>query len=266
MRLKNQRLSSEDLLLIRKLTDEGKSLNFISKEMGLLKTTIYYQVRKFKPRIKKEFIVNLNDFQIGELMGAFAGDGSYFHRRYDNSFPKRSSHYRIAYFLTYSKEIEYAMYIKELLKSLNLNPFSYKHQGTMAVAVNSKEYAEFIKNYLIWEKNKTLSIMLRKDIDYSDDFLRGFARGLMDTDGYVEISNVSCACVSKELINNLVNIFERYGLKYKLTEKHRDGKNILFLVRVYRDSLERYKEKIGFSNNHKIVSINKIINNNYRKY
>ena len=266
MRLKNQRFSSEELLLIRKLTDEGKSLNYLSQLMKVGKPTVCYQVRKFKPRIKKEFTVNLDDFQIGELIGAFAGDGSYSHRKYDNKFPQKSSHYKINYFLTLSKEVGYASYLRDLLVSLNLNPFfSYSSKGGISIGVNSKEYFEFIINFLIWDDNKTLTVRPRKDLQYTDQFLKGFARGLMDTDGFVEISNVSCACISQELIHNLTEIFDKYSLKYKLTRKEREGRHTLFLVRVYRESLEKYKELIGFSNLHKLNSLNKILIKEHRK-
>lgn len=118
MRIKNQRLTKDEILTIKKLTYEGKSLNYLSKLLDLDKTTIYYQVRKFKPRIKKDFVVNLNDFQIGELIGAFAGDGNYSHKEYDKNFPKRSSHHKIRYSLTFSKEKEYADYLKRLLENV----------------------------------------------------------------------------------------------------------------------------------------------------
>lgn len=259
IKLKFKRLSEDDKTLIKKLTNEGKSLRDISKVTGLGITTIYYQVRKFKPKLKKDFVVKLNDFQIGELIGAFAGDGSYSHKKYDRRFPQKSSHYKINYYLTYPKEIQYASYLKNLLNSLNLNPFNYIREGTIMVGVNSKEYYYFIKRYLIWEQDKTVTIRLTNKSALSGDFLKGFARGLMDTDGYVEISNVSCACISRVLINDLIYIFRKYNLTYKLTERKREGKRPLFLVRVYRDSLEKYKELIGFSNQHKINSLNKIL-------
>ena len=75
----NKRLLTKDKLLIKRLTNNGKSLRYISKIMSLGITTIYYQVRKFKPRQRKDFIVGLTDFEIGELIWAFAGDGSYGH-------------------------------------------------------------------------------------------------------------------------------------------------------------------------------------------
>ena len=152
MRYKNQRLSSEDLLLIRKLTDEGKSLNYLSKLMDLGKPTIYYQVRKFKPRIKKDFVVNLKDFQIGELIGAFAGDGNYHHKKYDKLNPKKSCSHRISYFLSFSREQDYAQHINNLLMQLNLNPnIINRDQSVSIVIVKSLEYVNFIKNYLNWD-------------------------------------------------------------------------------------------------------------------
>lgn len=162
MRQKHQRFSSDELILIRKLTDEGKSLKYLSNLLSVGKSAIYYQVRKFKPRIKKDFIVNLNNFQIGELIGAFAGDGNYFHGHYNKHFPKRSTHHRIRYFLTFSKEIEYANYLVKLLHSLNLNPnINERDKSVLIITVNSKEYITFIKNYLIWEEDKTFTIRLK---------------------------------------------------------------------------------------------------------
>lgn len=65
----NQRLSKEDKLLIKTLTNKGKSLRYISKLTNLGITTIYYQVRKFKPKQRRELLVSLSEEKIGELMG-----------------------------------------------------------------------------------------------------------------------------------------------------------------------------------------------------
>ena len=267
MRLKYQRFSEKDKLLIKKLTEKGESLKKVSELFNTGKSAIYYQTRKFRPRIKKEFISNLNEFKIGELIGAFAGDGDYFHRKYDKNNSSKSSDYRITYYLTFSKEKEYALYLISMLKSLNLNPHLYSNKSVFIIVVKSKEYAEFIKNYIIWDKNKTLSIRLKKRItEFSEEFLEGFARGLMDTDGFVESSNVSCACASEKLIDNLEQILSYFNIKYKRSIKFRAApRSSLHLIRVYADSLERYHNLIGFSNNHKINSLNKILSNKYHR-
>ena len=260
MRNKNERLSSEDLLTIRQLTNEGKSLNYLSKLMNLGKPTIYYQVRKFKPRIKKDFIVNLKDFQIGELMGAFAGDGNYYHDKVGK--------HRIRYFLTFSKERDYANYLTNLLRQLNLNPHIIERDNSvLIVTINSKEYIEFIRTYLTWEEDKTFTIRLKKDISaYSDEFLRGFARGLMDTDGFMNASNAACACISERLIDNLSDIFSKHNLEITRSTLVRGGNTRpLHFVRVRRNSLDNYSKYIGFSNSSKIESLKKILENKISK-
>ncbi|NCO11018.1 hypothetical protein CO038_04220 [Candidatus Pacearchaeota archaeon CG_4_9_14_0_2_um_filter_39_13] len=260
---KNRRFSTEEILLIKRLTDEGKSLNYLSRLFSVGKSTLYYQIRKFKPRIKKEFLVRLSDFHIGELIGAFAGDGNYSHQRYDRRFPSRPTHHRIRYFLTFSKEREYAEYLKNLLAKLNLNPYIMnRNESVLILTVNSKEYIDFIKTYLTWDKDKTFSIRLKKNIsEYSDNFLRGFARGLMDTDGFLNPGNAVCACISKELINNLSEIFTSFDLNIKRRVLIRKGNSRpLYFVRVRRKSLERYGDVIGFSNKAKAQSLDNIIN------
>ena len=250
MRVKNQRLSQEELILIRRLTNEGKSLNYLSNLIGVGKPTIYYQVRKFKPRIKKDFVVNLNDFQIGELIGAFAGDGTYYHSKSD-----RRSHHKIRYCLSSLTDIPYAKHLMQLLKGMGLNPYIIKKKdgNSIELTINSKSFIEFIKEYLKWDNDKTFSVRLRPLIDsYSDEFLKGFARGLMDTDGFLNPGNAVCACISKELIDNLDSIFRRFGMEVTRKSLKRGGnRRELFFVRVRRKSLLQYSRVIGFSNTYK---------------
>lgn len=263
MRLKNQRFSSEELFLIRKLTDDGKSLAHLSQLLCVGKPTIYYQVRKFKPRIKKDFIVNLEEFQIGELIGAFAGDGSYVCCLNDKKDMNRGRQHRIRYHISLRDEYPYAEYLASMLKQINLNPhlFNSEKRGVVDVQVSSVEFISFIKEYLIWERDKTLTVRLRRNIlEYSDIFLRGFARGLMDTDGFLNTSNASCACISLELINNLSDIFKKFNLEITRTVSIRGGNTRpLHFVRVRRKSLDDFNKFIGFSNSHKKMRLNQIL-------
>lgn len=261
-RNKNSRLSKGEKEKIRKMTLEGKSLNQIVKLTGLGKTTIYYNVKDLKPRQWRKLIVNLNSEQIGKLIGAFAGDGSYYYSRKKNG----GGNHKIRYSLCFSMDMDYAKYLIKLLKKLNLNPFiscrDESKGNKVEVGVTSKEYLEFIRKFVSWEGKRTYSIGLKNKIeDYDKDFLRGFVRGLMDTDGYIEISNVSCAVVSENLIKSLAQILDLFGLRYKLTKKKRvPPQKDIFLIRIYRDSLEKYHELFGFSNKYKLESLNKIIN------
>ncbi len=259
----NQRLSQRDKLTIKELTEKGGSLRHISKIMNLGITTIYYQVRKFKPKQKKNFIVNLSEKEIGELMGAFAGDGSYYYSINDKKDKTRGGQYKIRYHLSLKTDKSYAEYLKILLTKLNLNPhlFVREDNNTVDVAVSSLYYLNFIKEYLKWDDDKTFSIRLKKSIDnYSKEFLQGFARGLMDTDGFLNSKNAVCACISKKLIDNLSLIFAQFGLTISRTVLKRGGnRRPLYFVRVRRGSLEEYHKLIGFSNNYKYEKIKEIL-------
>ncbi len=261
-RRKHQRLSKADRLLIKDLTKKGRSLRHISKIIKVGITTIYYHVRKFKPKQRKEFIVPLSDEKIGELIGAFAGDGSYYYSINDKNNLGKGGQHRIRYHLSLLDDMQYKSYLRELLIKLNLNPHIIirKDYNSIDIAVSSLSYLNFIKTFLFWKGKKTYSVRLKRKVNtYSLGFLSGFARGLMDTDGYVEISNVSCACTSKELIKNLAKIFDIYGLKYKISLKKRLNRKDLYLIRVYRNSLEDYNSFIGFSNKYKQDDLNSLL-------
>ncbi len=259
-RKKYQRLSYEEKELLRKLTIEGKSLNKISQITGLGKTTIYYHVKDLKPRQWRKLIVDLNDNRIGELMGAFAGDGSYYYSRHKKSGGGR---HIIRYSLSISKDREYAKHLKYLLIRLNLNPFLCygKYTNSMEVRVHSKEYLKLIKKYLVWEDKRTYSIRLKNKLEsYSEDFIKGFVRGVMDTDGFVEPYNVSCGCTSEKLILNLAEIYDKFKIIYKLTRKKRmPERKDLFLIRVKKESLIDYFNLFGFSNKYKLDSLKKCL-------
>jgi hypothetical protein len=259
----HQRLSKEDILSIKKLTDDGKSLRYISKTLSLGITTVYYQVRKFKPRRKKDFVVNLPEEKIGELIGAFAGDGSYYYSLNDGKDIKKGGQYKIRYHLSLKSDKPYAEYLKRLLAKLNLNPhlFVREDNNTIDVAVSSLSYINFIKKYLKWDKDKTFSVRLKNNLNnYSDNFLTGFARGLMDTDGFLNPGNVVCACISKDLIDNLSGILKKFDLIITRRVLERGGnRRPLYFVRVRRESLDKYNKLIGFSNNYKNKKIKEVL-------
>jgi hypothetical protein len=87
-------------------------------------------------------------------MGAFAGDGSYYHLGYGNG---GGSHH-VRFSLSISRDMQYAEYLIDLLKRLNLNPFLFKKEkeNAMDVAVNSQDFIEFIKKFLIWGERELI--------------------------------------------------------------------------------------------------------------
>ena len=81
----------------------------------------------------------------------------------------------------------------------------------------------------------------------------------MDTDGFLNSGNVACACISKNLINNLSKIFIKFKLEITRKVAVRGGnRRPLYYVRVRRESLQEYSKLIGFSNSHKSKQLNNI--------
>jgi len=64
---------------IKKLAESGVSLNKISQKLTLKKSTTYYWFRKFsKNKMHKVKINRFLDEEIGEIIGAFCGDGNFY--------------------------------------------------------------------------------------------------------------------------------------------------------------------------------------------
>lgn len=259
-RNKYQRLSQDEKDLIRRLTLDNKSLRYISKLLDLGITTIYYHVRKFKSKQFKKMKMTLNDFHFGELVGSFVGDGNFY---YDTN--GRSRRYVIRYYLSHEDDL-YSKHLVRLLREINLNPriFYRRKNGklsSMEVKVYSKEFYNLIKKEVTWEGTKTYSVRLLREIDnYSEDFLKGFIRGLMDTDGFVEPYNVSLGVTSESLILNFKEILTKFDIQYKFTRIKRDStRKDLFLCRVYSKSLKLYNDLFGFSNPRKMKRLMKIL-------
>ena len=123
-----RRLGRKQKEEIKKLKFNGYSLRQIKKIMNLPLSTVQYH----SPNKKRGKIVEIKkvppDFIIGELVGAFAGDGNYFYYT-----ENRKRCHCIRYYLSYKDDKEYAQYLFDVLKKMGLNPQLY----------NLKQYGRF---------------------------------------------------------------------------------------------------------------------------
>lgn len=238
-----KRLNKQQRLTIEKLAIKDWSLNKISKKLNLPKTTVYYWFRKAVGRKIKPVIINRSsDEKIGEIIGIFAGDGNY-------NYDLKTGNYRIRIYFN-KKEEEILNYYASLIKFIsNKKPRIYLSRSMKIIAIDSKKLIEFIKENLAWERrNKTRTIMLKKTIKhYSKNFIVGFLRGLIDSDGYVrkERKEIYFGSVSKNLIKNFANSLELFDFKYKIyQQKQKRGSPIFYKVRITNNEVIRFCEKI----------------------
>lgn len=188
------------------LIKNGLSINKIIDKTGLGKSTIYYHYKKIRGRKTKKVEFKFkNNEELGEFLGIFAGDGSFYRGE--------KHHYNIRIYTGYYEK-GYIEYLKKVLvKWFCKKPHVYKHKymnkiSALRFSYDSKEIYLLLKEYLFWEGKKTYTIKLKNFDINSKDLNLGFLRGLIDTDGnyYAPKRRLSFSTVSKELSQQVQNI------------------------------------------------------------
>lgn len=243
-----KRLKEIQKIKIIELSKRGMSLNKICKKLNISKSVTYYWFRKVNgKKIKELKIDDKLESEIGEIVGAFAGDGSF--------FKDKNYVYHIRFHLS-KLEYQYVQKIKNLLENVyKIRARIYSAESVYIIEITRKAVAEHIKEFLSWHGKRTLTVKLKKTpTNYSLDFLKGFCRGLADTEGWICKNNLMIASISKNLINDLstsLNILDVPHLKTVWKNKNR--KNLRYAIFFNKQNTSIFEERIGFSNMRKIV-------------
>ena len=200
------KLTHEQTNKIMELYAEGNSIKKIAKITRHTKQTIRKYLDK-KPVINIPIVVNdKNDELVGEFLGLYAGDGSF--------FKDKNSHYAIR--LHFCSE-EYIFYNNladnVLIPMFGKKPAFQKYHNRMNLRYRSKNIYQFIKKHLSWEgTKKTYSVELL-DTNQSDEFKIGFIRGSVDSDGHFSNKAISFASTSLGLMINVSMFLNHFGFK-----------------------------------------------------
>ncbi len=197
---------------IHRRIEAGESINCISNSLRLAKSTIFEHYRRLKGR--KFALVKINEIPDdvkGEIVGAFAGDGS---------FQKGSNyHYVIRFYLSPDEEAYGKILCQKMSLLFSKTPRMWKSScvNNFVIRYNSKIVYLWLKKYLVWDENKTATIRLKgKIFDYSRLFLIGFLRGCLDTDGYVSRNGGSTvfATISIKLADQISEALSLLNVPY----------------------------------------------------
>lgn len=202
--------------------------------------------RYYNSEYAKVTIPNKSSFELGEFVGAFSGDGNY-------CFNEKTGHHRIRIYLHKNDDIDYAYILKSLIKKLfNKTACTYSKENCLIISMSSRKIYDVLKLILFFGNYKTLNVSLNGEVnDYDCSFLRGFVRGLMDTDGYVSTNgNICIGLISELAINQLSEIFVKENLIFTRSKRKVRGKMKypLHMLSISRKSTKKYLEIIGFSN------------------
>ena len=218
-----KRLTKKEIKKINLLVNKGYSLNSISKILNKSKTTIYYHFKKIKGRTYTSIQINLTNEELtGEFIGLFAGDGCL----------NTTKDYRHRTFLCFNtKEEKYTNNLIEnvLIVIFGKRPMIYRQEHRLYLFYYSKQIHNLIYQYLKWNKKyrKTYSVELKEKI-HCQDFIKGFLRGCVDSDGYISQNKISFATVSPGLKNDISHFLNEMDISHS--------------ARLYREKRENRKD------------------------
>lgn len=237
------------MLLSNQLRDEicsrirkDVSINKISKELNLGKSTIYYYYKKIKgkkfvePKFKPK-----NSRLEGEINGIFAGDGSQY---YDK---KRGSYEVNVHFG--AKNYWYAVYVKKLFEGFFNKKFrlNWDSETQIRIRTQSKKIFHYFQNYLSYEPSiKHCTVQLKKHC--SSAFKIGFLKGMFDTDGcychdrFNERLRVFYSTTSRELAAQIGVMLEDLGIVHSVRPRYSKNPNekIVYIVGVWSAGTNRF--------------------------
>lgn len=200
--------------MISKLKD-GVSINNISKELSLAKSTIYHHYRKIngKKFVEPSFESKLSKDE-GELLGIIIGDGSLIYN-------KKCGNYRIVVYFG-NGNFSYGKYIQKLFerfigKKVKICPHN---DYEMKLLINSKKVYEHFKSFVIYEKGlKHSTVGIKKIEELPFNLKVGILKGLIDTDGCVSREKatgrykVQFFTTSYKLCNHFKTLVEELGFE-----------------------------------------------------
>ena len=227
------------------LIQNGSSINSISKESGLYKSTIYYHYKKIlgKKILEPYFYVSQSEAE-GEIIGAFAADGG---------CVVNIGIYDVNFYIG-GNEQDYCKKLVTLLNNyFHKKPYIYKteHKNLIAIRYRSKTIYNFLKHYLTWNGKKVYSIKLQS-LKLSPEFLKGFIRGYFDCDGYSYKDNrkVVMMGVSSEMLHQIYDIVQKLGFCpiYSVYKEKRKNMHDLHKVILKGLEAERFIQFISPNN------------------
>lgn len=222
------RLIKNQIDKINEFSKSGRSLNWISNKLSLPKTTVYYHFRKIRRRTIEPINLSLKDLElVGEFIGLFAGDGGFFQA------PR--SQYRVHLFFNQTERKFIEDLISHVLMPLfNKKPHIFKHGSALKLHYSSKKIYQLITNYLVWDEKspKTYTIRLKERACLPREFVKGFIRGSLDSDGHFSDKRITFSSVSPLLIEDISWALDLFNIQHAqrvYIEKRENRKNLHYI-------------------------------------
>lgn len=205
-----RRFTPAERALLDEAVRRGDTLTTIARNLCASKTAVIYHVRKQRTaqHFPQPLITPDDSEREGEILGIFAGDGSFSYS------PKRGYYGSISVGVVNE---QYLHYIRERFEAFFRKPFktTISSPNTFILKLSGKSLFTYFHTRLDFKhENKTFTVGL-ESLHHSDDFLIGFLRGLIDTDGTVYFEGrcprVRFYTSSSKLRNQFIHICTHFG-------------------------------------------------------
>jgi len=230
------KLTIKEINEIQRLAKKGISLNKISKQLKIPKTTIYYHAKELVKKCNTQFNENfLNCWEKGYIIGLFVGDGSILTEQ-------KRGQYVTKFHLDNKKDQDIVKKIEKLIQKTGQNSYKIVYGGTITVCCMSKKFVEFVKKYVEYIKTKLKSnIKKLRKMKKSRKFILGFVAGFLDSDGFVGFDKGKYirALISNKDKNLLLATKEMLN-KIKIKSSFHKAGNV-YILRISTPELEKNK-------------------------
>ncbi len=240
------RLSNHLLDAVISRIHKNHSINKISRDLVLAKSTVYYYYQKIKGRKYPVLTLHPAYSQTeGEIVGIFAGDGSLY-------FDRNNYHYEIKIIVGTNNQ-EYGLYVKDLFDTYFGKRFEFTHNTPWAyrVKTSSKVISGFFSHYLVFNPSCKHSTVRLISTNLPEEFLRGFLKGLLDTDGCVyrtkySTFSLSYSTTSRKLAFQLQEILSSFHIKSSIYERKPVQQNwkMQYSVQIWKGDAERFLTQV----------------------
>ncbi len=186
---------------------------------------------------------------LGEFLGVFSGDGSYF-------YDKKTGHHTIRIHLNANEDHKYALYLKNLIEehfNKKVNMY-YQSKTQLILSFYSKKIFDLIDSFLNI-KEKTKNICLKNNIEeYSKEFLACFVRGVFDTDGSIQKYRIRVKTISEKLMKQVSHILSKFNINHKLVKvvDFRLNCRDCYEITIKKSEFKKFLSQISFSNPRKL--------------
>ena len=212
-----KRLTPIQINDIRRLASAGFSLQRISENLLIKKSTLYYHAKNSCHKMTKLNLNLMADSEKGYIIGLFLGDGSFNRGRKEQRFFVRFA-------LDAKRDRDVALRLAQIFQKAGKRISFISWKSNTIAKTCSKELVVYIQSYVEYNQGEK-NLLFKKA--WSNEFRFGFLAGIIDSDGHVHKHlGTEIKTVSRNIFDSILEVLET--LEISANTKMRNAPNNSF--------------------------------------